>query len=57
MEAVLPSFCEVLYACREGQMVILPRDEATSASYDALMALGLVVLTVTTSDEIVRRPE
>ncbi|WP_227286934.1 MULTISPECIES: ABC transporter substrate-binding protein [Paracoccaceae] len=57
MEAVLPSFCEVLHACREGQMVILPRDEATSASYDALMALGLVVLTVTTSDEIVRRPE
>ncbi|RVT85409.1 ABC transporter substrate-binding protein [Rhodobacteraceae bacterium CCMM004] len=57
MEAVLPSFCDVLHACREGQIVILPRDEATSASYDALMALGLVVLAATTSDEIVRRTE
>ncbi|MEM9798219.1 MAG: ABC transporter substrate-binding protein [Pseudomonadota bacterium] len=57
MEAVLPSFCDILHACREGQMVILPRDEATSASYDALMALSLVVLSEMTSTEIVRRTE
>ncbi|MEM8760448.1 MAG: iron-siderophore ABC transporter substrate-binding protein, partial [Pseudomonadota bacterium] len=57
MEAVLPTFCDILHACREGQMVILPRDEATSASYDALMALSLVVLSEMTSNEIVRRAE
>ncbi|MEM6428404.1 MAG: ABC transporter substrate-binding protein [Deinococcota bacterium] len=56
MSEVLPSWCEVLHACREGQLVILPRAEATSASYDALMALAMVVLAEMTSGEIVPMP-
>lgn len=57
MAAVLPGWCEALHACREGQVVILPRAEATSASYDALMALAMVVLAEMTSTEIARMPE
>lgn len=55
VEAVFPGFCEQLHACREGQLVILPRAEATSASYDALMTLSMAVLAATSSSEIVRR--
>jgi len=57
MERVFPGWCEMLHACREDQIVILPRAEATSASYDALMSLSLVVLTATSSTDIVPMPE
>ncbi|MEM7734452.1 MAG: ABC transporter substrate-binding protein [Deinococcota bacterium] len=56
MTNVLPSWCDVLHACREDQLVILPRAEATSASYDALMALSMAVLGAMTSGEIVPMP-
>ncbi|SFQ64248.1 iron complex transport system substrate-binding protein [Roseivivax halotolerans] len=57
MERLFPGWCETLHACREDQMVILPRAEATSASYDALMSLALVVLAATSSTDIVSIPE
>lgn len=57
MEQVLPGWCDALHACREGQVVILPRAEATSASYDALMALAMVVLAEMSSTEIIPKPE
>lgn len=42
-EAAVPGFCEALHACREGQMVFLPREETWSPSYDGLMALTAVL--------------
>lgn len=51
---VFPGWCRRLHACRESQVVILPRAEATSASYDALMALSFSVLTAVSSQDIVR---
>ncbi|MEM9787454.1 MAG: ABC transporter substrate-binding protein [Pseudomonadota bacterium] len=57
VSAVFPGWCEQLHACREDQIVILPRAEATSASYDALMAMAMAVLATTSSTEIVSKPE
>ncbi|MEM7444588.1 MAG: ABC transporter substrate-binding protein [Pseudomonadota bacterium] len=41
---VLPSFCDVLHACRENQMVVMPREEASSASYYGLGVMAYTVL-------------
>lgn len=39
MEAIVPNWCDALRACREGRVVFLPRDEATTPSYAAASAL------------------
>ncbi|MDX8354785.1 ABC transporter substrate-binding protein [Cognatiyoonia sp. IB215182] len=57
VSAVFPGWCEQLHACREDQIVILPRAEATSASYDTLMAMAMAVLATTSSTRIVSKPE
>ncbi|MEL6601539.1 MAG: ABC transporter substrate-binding protein [Pseudomonadota bacterium] len=57
VEALVPGWCDLLHACREGQVVILPRAEATSASYDAMTGLTMAVLAATSSTPIIRRPE
>lgn len=57
VDALVPGFCDLLHACRAGQMVILPRAEATSASYDALMAMAMAVLAAMSSNEIVPMEE
>ena len=57
VEALVPGWCELMHACREGQLVILPRAEAISGSYDALMALSMTVLTALSSNEIVKKPD
>ncbi|RVV96828.1 iron-siderophore ABC transporter substrate-binding protein [Mesobaculum littorinae] len=41
---VLPSWCETLHACREDQVVFLPRSLASTATYDAATALIYTVL-------------
>lgn len=43
LENVAPNFCEFLYACRNNQMAIMPREEASSTSY---YALGIMAYTV-----------
>lgn len=45
LEAVVPGFCEFLHACRSNQMIIMPREEASAASYYALGALTYAVIT------------
>ena len=57
IEAIVPGWCDLMHACREGQLVILPRAEAISASYDALMALSMTVLAALSSNEIVKKPD
>ncbi|MFQ6548026.1 ABC transporter substrate-binding protein [Aestuariibius sp. 2305UL40-4] len=44
METVLPSWCEVLTACREGRVVYLPRAEVSTPSYDAAMAVAFAIV-------------
>lgn len=44
LEDVAPGFCDFLYACRNNQMVVMPREEASSASYDALGIMAYTVI-------------
>lgn len=44
LEAVLPDFCRHLHACREGQMIVVPREEASATSYYALGALSYMLI-------------
>ncbi|MEM9798218.1 MAG: ABC transporter substrate-binding protein [Pseudomonadota bacterium] len=36
LNAVFPGFCDLLTACRDGRHVVLPREEITTPSYDAV---------------------
>lgn len=44
LEAVLPDFCNFLRACRENQMVVIPREEASATSYYGLGALSYMII-------------
>ncbi len=43
-ESVLPAYCAVLHACRENQMIMLSRAEASATSYYALGAVAYLIL-------------
>lgn len=43
MEKVMPGWCRLLKACREGRYVLLPRDETISNTYAALNLVAAVV--------------
>jgi iron complex transport system substrate-binding protein len=44
LEQVVPNFCEFLHACRQNQMIIMPREEASAASYYALGVMAYTVI-------------
>lgn len=48
MEAVMPGFCDLLRACRDGHYIMVPREEAISNSYAALSRMVTVVRTALT---------
>ena len=43
MEKVMPGWCRLLKACRDGRYVLLPRDETISNTYAALNLVAAVV--------------
>ncbi|QPH55626.1 ABC transporter substrate-binding protein [Pontivivens ytuae] len=45
LEDVFPGFCNALTACREGRHIVLPREELTTPSYDAV---GAAIFALTT---------
>ena len=45
-EALVPGYCELLHACRSGQMFVIPREEASATSYDALLATTYAVQSI-----------
>lgn len=53
LEAVIPGFCEHSRACRNGQVIFVPREEALAASYAALGANVYMVLGALTGREII----
>ena len=53
-ESVVPGFCAHLHACRNGQLIYIPREEVTAKSYDALSMLAYAVLTHISGRDIVR---
>lgn len=42
-EGLVPGYCERLHACRTGQMFVIPREEASASSYDALLATAYAI--------------
>ena len=44
LETALPNFCEFLHACRENQFIVIPREEASAASYYALGAISYMLI-------------
>ncbi|WMT87154.1 ABC transporter substrate-binding protein [Pelagibacterium sp. 26DY04] len=44
LEQVMPNFCEFLHACRENQMIVMPREEASASSYYALGVMAYTVI-------------
>ncbi|SFQ64213.1 iron complex transport system substrate-binding protein [Roseivivax halotolerans] len=45
-DAQVPGYCDLLHACRTGQMFILPREEASATSYDALLATAYAIQSI-----------
>ncbi|MEM8787902.1 MAG: ABC transporter substrate-binding protein [Pseudomonadota bacterium] len=45
LEEVLPSYCTALTACQAGRLVFMPREEVTTPSYDAAMAVMFALAT------------
>ncbi|MCF4098148.1 ABC transporter substrate-binding protein [Maritalea mediterranea] len=43
LDEVLPNWCELLHACRNNQVIYLPREVASSATYDSLFALAEII--------------
>ncbi|HEV7346519.1 MAG TPA: ABC transporter substrate-binding protein [Devosia sp.] len=56
LEAVVPGFCEFLHACRENQMIIIPREEASASSYYGLGAMSYMVISHISGRNFVPRP-
>jgi iron complex transport system substrate-binding protein len=56
-ETTFPGFCQQMFACREGQMYYIPRDEAASTSFDALGMTAYAVLSILGGQDIVTRSE
>lgn len=44
LASVIPNFCDYLHACRENQMIVMPREEASAASYYALGVMAYTVI-------------
>ena len=44
LENVIPNFCDYLHACRENQMIVMPREEASASSYYALGVMAYTVI-------------
>ena len=57
LEAVLPGFCEHLHACRENQMIVIPREEASASSYYGLGVLSYMVISHISGRDFVAKAE
>lgn len=53
----VPGFCEQMFACREGQMFYIPRDEAFSMSFDALGMTAYAILALLAGQDIVSQED
>ncbi|WP_185020705.1 ABC transporter substrate-binding protein [Histidinibacterium lentulum] len=45
-ETLVPGSCDLLHACRTGQMFIIPREEASATTYDALLATAYAIQSI-----------
>ncbi|MBJ3785025.1 ABC transporter substrate-binding protein [Devosia sediminis] len=56
LEEALPGYCEYLHACRENQLLVIPREEASSASFYALGALTYMIISHISGRDFVPMP-
>lgn len=56
LEDVLPGYCDYLHACRENQMIVIPREEASASSYYGLGALTYMVISQISGRSFVPMP-
>lgn len=52
-EAVVPGFCEHLHACRNGQLIYVPREEISAKSYDALSMVAYMLVSQISGRDLV----
>jgi len=45
-EKLVPGSCDLLHACRTGQMFVIPREEASATTYDALLATAYTIQSI-----------
>lgn len=57
LEQVMPNFCDFLHACRNNQMIVMPREEASSSSYYALGVMAYTVLSHISGRDFVKLGE
>ncbi|AVF04434.1 preprotein translocase YidC [Devosia sp. I507] len=57
LEEVMPGFCDFLHACRENQMIIVPREEASASSYYGLGVLSYMVISHISGRDFVARAD
>lgn len=57
LEQALPGFCDYLHACRENQFIVIPREEASSASFYALGTLTYMIISHISGRDFVPMPE
>ncbi len=57
LEGVMPDFCSFLHACREGQFIVIPREEASAASYYGLGVLSYMIISNISGRPFVPKPE
>lgn len=52
----MPSFCDFLHTCRNNQMIVMPREEASATSYYALGVMAYTVLSHISGRDFVPLP-
>lgn len=57
MEAVFPQYCQVLWACENGQYAILPREELYAISFQGLTASIYALTALTSARELTLRAD
>lgn len=57
LEEVAPGFCDFLHACRNNQMIVMPREEASANSYYALGVMAYTVVSHISGRNFTPKPE
>lgn len=57
LDEVVPGFCDFLFACRANQMIVMPREEASSASYYGLGVMAYTVISQISGRRFEHKPD
>ena len=56
MSEVLPGYCDLLWACQNGQLFRLPREEIYAISYESLSTAVNMLTALLSAQDIQKRP-